>query len=176
MNRRFWNIAERSRPFPTGANHVVGHTNHGTHRRMHTPTFPNRCDCAARPEAGNAHGNQQGQRGLLVSEDGNPKERAALCKALPVGVPFFRLFPHERKESAPGGMDKITNTTGHPGRPAAPVQENDNRQKAAERSRPFPTMRRIGACGNAERSRPFPTMRRIGACGNAERSRPFPTE
>jgi hypothetical protein len=33
------------------------HMDHGMRCRIYTPTFPNRCDCAARPEAGNAHGN-----------------------------------------------------------------------------------------------------------------------
>jgi hypothetical protein len=37
------------------------------------------------------------------------QNRGTVKKALPFGVPFFRFFPHERKESAPGGTDKPTN-------------------------------------------------------------------
>jgi hypothetical protein len=85
------------------------------HRKT-TPDAISRKDhnCAARPEAGNAHGNNQGERSPQITEDGIPKGRAALCKALPFGVPFFRFFPHERKESAPGGTDKPPNPAGPP--------------------------------------------------------------
>ncbi len=167
-------FAERSRPFPTAdANFRTSLVGRGL-----APAAISRTDhkCAARPEAGLAHGNNQGERSPQITEDGNPKGRAALCKALPVGVPFFRFFPHERKESAPGGMDTPPNPAGatRAARRPGTGKRHPSKTRGTVKTVPYGPMRnstcprRAGACPR----RDFPHRSQLrGTAGGRERAR-----
>jgi hypothetical protein len=63
-----------------------------------------------------------------------------LCKKpFPLACLSSDSFRTSGKNRPPEGRTSRRIPPGHPGRPAAPAGENETRQKAAERSRPFPT-------------------------------------
>jgi hypothetical protein len=110
-------FAERSRPFPTGQCEIpcvpVGR---GLAPAAISHTYNK---CAARPEAGLAHGNQQGERGLQISE----------AKPFPLACLSSDSFRTNGKNRPPEGWTSRRIPPGQPGRLAAPAGENDTCKK-----------------------------------------------
>jgi len=97
-------------------------------------------------------------------------------------VPFFRLFPHERKESAPGGMDKPPNPAGatraarRPGRDedtggtvkTVPYGDGGTRDARADTIRPYGAVNR---CGGKSRNGQDRSLRSGESAGRECRAR-----
>jgi hypothetical protein len=112
------------------------------------------------------HGRRPGSRTVISKANtarrlrrmGFQREGQLCAKPFPLACLSSDSFRTSGKNRPPEGWTSRRIPPGHPGRPAAPAQAND----AVSRGRIIsaPTEHRIGACKLAERSRPFPTVRR----------------
>jgi hypothetical protein len=78
-------------------------------------------------------------------------------------VPFFRFFPHERKESAPGGTDKPANPAGVTRAARRPGRGKRHRIPRADTIRPCRALSNVHPVGNGlDRSANGTGIRRAG--------------
>jgi hypothetical protein len=162
-----WDVYRRAgacprRVTPSKTRGTVKTVPYGMHARRGTSPFPS---AIAR------HGRRPGTRTVMgkaricpqITEDGIPKGRAALCKKpFPLACLSSDSFRTSGKNRPPEGRTSRRIPPGHPGRLAAPAQENNNRQKGRGTVKTVPygaTNRRFGNIAAGASPRP------TGPCG-----------